>query len=922
MLSKDTGKELKRYLSDYVIVDIETTGIAANNNKIIQISAVKVKGEEIINEFESFVNPNVPIPPEVSKHTGITDSMVEHRPVIKDALTDFLGFIGDDVLVCHNAPFIMGFLNEAASDLFGTVIGNDYIDTDYIAKNRLPKSQHRSVSALADYYGINTEGDFGLLADCRAVKKIYECLFHRRKAAADGVIELHCHTKMSEGKGLIAPDELVRYAYDKGYKAIAITDCGNVQAFPVAYRTWLKMWNEYEDGCRQIGVEADKNDFLKVIYGLEGNLLAEDGNVYPVLLYAKNDEGIKNLYKIVTASNLEYYDKMPLIPRKYLDEHRDGLIVGAACENGEVFTAVNTSDYYELSKKEGMPYNDIIKKRVSYYDFLEMVPYDKFDDKDGFKFERYMCYETVNVGLKPMIATSDAYYLNEEDKACWKILTRNKEAYCNRPRHLMNYNEDCKSLFKTWTEGNTESLRELPDKLFDNRVLIADQIEYVSPLREGRFIPEYPNADEELTNICIRRVKELFGENPDGEVRKRLKRELSAIKENGYAGLFMMWRKLVRKSLDEGYPAGIRGTVGSSFVAYLCGITDINPLSKENGGYQIPAEVFMGLNLDKEPDININFGSNIKDVIQEYVRELPGVGDICHGGTIASLNVKTAQRNVERYFKENELPVFEECEMNGLIDKLVGVKTQNGSHPGGIIVCPKEEKLVSFTPLTHPSFPKMSITTEFDYHSIDDNLLRLDILGHPQYDMLHVLQEKTGVKAEDIPLDDEAVLKLVCDVECEKIEDLPEFGSEYARTMIKAAKPETFDDLVMISNLIHGTNVWDGNQKELIENGIIVLSECISSRDDVMYFLMCNGIGKKEAFYIMESVRKGKGLTDDMRQIMMEAEIPAWYMQACEKIRYLFPKAHAVSATMMAVRLAYYMVYYPDEYFEALLEVG
>ena len=919
MLSKDTGKELKKYLPDYVIVDVETTGIDINNDKIIKISAVKVKDEEIINEFDSFVNSNVPIPPEVSKLTRITDSMIKHSPVIKDALTDFLRFIGDDVLVCHNAPFIMGFLNEASSDLFGTVIGNDYIDTDYIAKNRLPKSQHRSVSALADYYGINTEGDFGLLADCCVVKEIYECLFHRRKADTDGIIELHCHTKMSADKGFIAPDELVRYAYDKGYKAIAITDCGNVQAFPVAYRAWLKMWNEYEDGCRQIGAEAYKNDFLKVIYGLEGNLLAEDGNVYPVLLYAKNDEGIKNLYKIVTASNLEYYDKMPLIPRKYLDEHRDGLIVGAACENGEVFTAVNKSDY-ELSKKEGMPYNDIIKKRVSYYDFLEMVPYDKFDDKDGFKFERYMCYETVNVGLKPMIATSDAYYLNEEGKACWEILTRNKEAYCNRPRHLMNYNEDCKRPFKTWTEGNPESLRELPDKLFDNSAFIADQIEYVNPLREGRFIPVYPNADEELASICTEKVTKLFGDNPDGEVRKRLKRELSAIKENGYAGIFMIWRQLVKKSLDEGYPTGIRGTVGSSFVAYLCGITDINPLSKENGGYQLQVEVFLGLLLDKEPYICVNFGSNIRDIIQEYVGELPGVGETCHAGTITTLAEKTAQRNIEMYYKENALSVPDEQEMNKLIDKLVGVKRGNGVHPGGIIVCPKEEELVSFTPLTHP-FPGKSITTEFEYHTIADNLLKLDIIAHTKYDMLHALQEKTGVMAEDIPLDDEEVLKLLCDVECEEREDLYEFGNEYARTMIKAAKPETFDDLVKISNLIHGTNVWDGNQKELMENGIIALSDCISSRDDVMYFLMCNGIGKKEAFYIMESVRKGKGLTDDMRQIMMEAEIPAWYMQACEKVRYLFPKAHAISTTMLAVRLAYYMVYYPDEYYESLSEV-
>ena len=606
----------------------------------------------------------------------------------------------------------------------------------------------------------------------------------------NGIIELHCHTKMSEGKGLIEPDELVRYAYDKGYKAIAITDCGNVQAFPDAYRTWLKLWNKYEDECRQKGVEADKNDFLKVIYGLEGNMVTEEGRIFPVLLYAKNETGIRNLYKIVTASNLEFYDKMPLIPRNYLNEHRDGLIVS-----------------------------------------------------------------------------------------------------------------------------------ELPDKLFDDGTFIADQIEYVNPLREGRFIPKYPNADEELTNICSERVKELFGDDPDLEVRERLEQELNAIKQNGYAGIYMIWRQLVRKSLEEGYPTGLRGSVGSSLVAYLCGITDINPLSKENGGYQIPVEVFMGLNLDKEPDIDINFGLNIRNVIQDYVSELPGVGETCHAGTINTMFEKTARRKAERFYEENNLPVPDEQELDRLIDKLVGVKTGNGVHPGGIIVCPEGEELVSFTPLTHP-FPEKCVTTEFDYHSIDDNLLKLDILGHSKYDMLNVLQEKTGIKPENIPLDDDKVLKVLCDANYEVIDGIIEFGSGYVRNLVRAAKPATFDDLVKISALSHGTDVWYGNQKELIESGQIGLSDCIASRDDIMLYLMSMTMPKADAYRIMDSVRKGKGLTDEQRQMMKEAGVPEWYIQVCERVSYLFPKSHAVSYTMLAVRLAYYMVYYPDEYYEALSEVG
>lgn len=830
MLSKETGKELNTYLVNYVIIDVETTGIDSDKDELIEISAVKVKGEEIIKEFDSFIKPMVPIPAVVTELTGITDSMVEQSPSIKDVLTGFLEFIGNDVLVCHNAPFALSFLNRNARELFGMVIGNDYIDTNRIAKKRLPQLRTRVLPALVDYYGINVAGESGLLTDCHIVKEVYECLYHRRKADADGIIELHCHTKMSEEKGLIAPDELVRYAYDKGYKAIAITDCGNVQAFPEAYRMWLKLWNEYQDGCRQKGEEADKRDFLKVIYGLEGNLLAEDGNVYPILLYAKNDAGIKNLYRIVTASNLEYFDEVPLIPREYLNAHMDGLIVE-----------------------------------------------EKFND-------------------------AGVFYIDETDKTAFDILS--------------SLLREKSSVVSCGLSDKYES-EEIEKKMEE----IADQIEYANPLREGRYIPKYPNADEELTKICNEKVKELFGDAPDFEVRKRLERELTAIKENGYAGIYMMWRQLIRKSLDEGYPTGIRGAVGSSFVAYLCGITEINPLSKENGGYQIPVEVFMGLNLDRKPDIDINFGPNIRDVIQEYVGELPGVGEICHGGTISTMAEKTAKRIIERYFGENDLSMPEEKEMDALIEKLTGMKRGNGVHPGGIIVCPEGEELVSFTPLTHP-YPGKSITTEFDYHSIDDNLLKLDILGQIQLDILHVLQEKTGVRVEDIPLYDEEVLKLLCDVDCEEIVDFLEFGSKYTRAIIKVAKPESFDDLVKISALSHGTDVWHGNQRELVESGQISLSDCIASRDDIMLYLMNMTVQKDDAYRIMDSVRKGKGLTDVQKQLMKDVGVHEWYIQVCEKIRYLFPKAHAVSYTMMAVRLAYYMVYYSDEYYESLSEVS
>lgn len=919
MMLKGSGKELNKYLVNYVVINIETTGMASDADEIVKISAVKVRNEIIMEEYDSLVKPSSPIPFEVSELTGITDSMVEQSPVIKHVLTDFLKFIGDDVLVCHNAGFDLGFLNKAAMDLFGSVIGNDYIDTCSISQKRLPKLHARVLSDFVDYYGINIADESGLLKDCHIVKEIYECLFHRRKVGDDGIIELHCHTTMTEGKGLIPSDELIRYAYDKGYRAIAITDYGNVQAFPESYRTWREMWNEYRDGCRQAGQKADKNDFLKVIYGLEGNLLAEDGCVYTILLYAKNDIGIKNLYKIVTASNLEYYDEIPLIPRKYLDEHRDGLIVGSACDGGEIFTAIN-SNFHALGSTGDKAYRDHIRKRVSYYDFLEIVPYNPLDNENDYRFERYMYYETAYIGVKPMLVASDAYYLSKTDKKCWEILTENTEGYCDLPRHLMSYDEDCKKSFNKWTFDAPEILRNLPEKLFENRTLIADQIDYVNPLREERFIPDYSDAGDELTNICTDKMKVLFGDNPAYEVRKRLERELKAIKENGYAGIYMMWRQLIRKSLDKGYPTGISGAVGSSFVAYLCGITEINPLSKEQGGYQIPVEVFMGLKLDREPVISIDLGTNIKDVIQEYISELPGVGEICHCGAISTMAEKTAERKVEQYYYKNNLTIPDKNEMDAFIENLIRVKNGNDIHPDGIIVCPKDEELVSFTPLTHP-YPGKNVTTEFDYRVIDGNLLTLHIFGHKQYDVLHVLQKKTGVRTEDILLDDAKVLKFFCDVGYEEIRDFPKFGNDHSSAIIKLAKPETFDDLVKISALSQGIDVWHGNQNELFESGQIVLSDCISSRDDIFLYLTNKALPKNDAYNIMESVRKGMGLTDAQKQIMMEAVVPEWYIQACEKIRYLVPKSHAISYTMMMVRLAYYWLYYPEEYYESLSEV-
>lgn len=608
-----------------------------------------------------------------------------------------------------------------------------------------------------------------------------------------GMIDIHCYTKMSGEKGQLSPKELVKHAYDNGFKAIAITDCGNVQAFPEAYREWSRLWEKYQKECRNTGKEAVQDAFLKVIYGLEGNMLTEEGKVFTMLIYAKNDIGIRNLYKIVTASCLEYCNnKTPMIPKAILEKYSEGLIICSVDDKCKEYPAINTN--------------------------------------------------------------------------------------------------------------------------------IEKQIEYVNPLRVGKCWPEYPYAEEKLSEICKSRVKELFGDKPNIEVRKRLERELNAICQNGYAGVYMIWRQIVKKSLDEGYPVGFRGSVGSSLVACLCGITEINPLSPESGGYQLPTEVFMGINLDKEPDIEINVSPVIQETVQNYIEELPGVGETCYGGTIATITAEYAEKLVEKHYKTEKNQPDSDTKKEQ-VKALIGAKKGNGIHPGGIIVCPEGEDIVSFTPLDHPYFGD-KIITHFEYHDICDNLLKLTILGHDKYELLHFLQEKTGVRIEDIPLDDKKTLDMICDVNTALIDELPEFGSEYVRQIIKETAPKSFEDLVKISALSHGTDAWNNNQDELIKNKTIKLSDCIASRDDIMIYLMDRGLEKNDAYEIMESVRKGRGLKEDQMKLMTEAGIPDWYIQACKKIRYLFPKAHAVSYTMMAVRLAYYKMYYPEAYQEGLSFIG
>ncbi len=713
-------------------------------------------------------------------------------------------------------------------------------------------------------------------------------------------IELHCHTKMSAGEGLIAPSELIRYAYDNGYAAVAVTDTGNVQAFGEACYTWKKLWKEYSGECEAKGMKAHREDFLKVIFGMEGMLLKEDGASFPVLLYAKNETGFRNLYRIVTESCLKHNEKGPKIPVSFLDEHREGLIIGAACDGGEAILAIENGEDDET-----------VRNIMAFYDFLEIVPLKEWTDT----LSRYAALGK-QCG-KRIAAASDAYYINEEDSVIFDILTEGMQTgkpYSERPRYLTD-----KEGFANAFAG--ECPEELVAEFYENSARIADEAGYVSPFRKGRFLPEYPDAAEKLTEICRKRLHEIYGEDVPEEADERLRTELRAICGNGFAPIFMIMYELVKKSHDLGYPTGVRGSVGSSFAAYLCGISPVNPLSRENGGFDIPAEVFFGLRFDKEPDIDLNVAPSVQELLQDYAGELPGVGDICIAGTVMTVREMRAKILVEKYFEKHGLPLPDGGTVKRFVEKITGVKTGNGQHPGGVILCPSGKELTSFTPLMYPDSGRR-IVSHFSYYDFDLNLLKADVLQLKNFEVLHELQELTGISQDEIPLDDEKVLMKLCDPKKKKIKDIPEFGNRTVRRIIKLTKPKTLEDLMKISALVHGTDVWTDNQDRLFEEGKISISECIASRDDIMLTLMGKGMSKDKAFTIMEHVRKGRGVNEIEEAAMKEAGIPKWYIEACKKIRYLFPKAHAAAYTLMTYRLAWYLVYYPEAFEEAVITAG
>ena len=708
--------------------------------------------------------------------------------------------------------------------------------------------------------------------------------------------ELHLHTKMSQMDALISPTEAVKAAKDMGLVAVAITDHDGVQAFPEAMR-------------------ASEIYGVKVIYGIEINYkesVDSDCEEYHQTILVRTQAGLKNLYRLISKGHLEYCQtRRPIYPKEELDAYRDGLLFGSACGQGELFAALMADAPDET-----------LESIVKYYDYLEIQPIcsNRFyvereilgSDEDIKAINRRIVALGEKYG-KPVVATCNAHFLDPGDEICRKILL-------NAQYRKSTENDLDRGLYLRTTEEMLEEFSYLGEEkayevVVTNTRKIADMIGEVRPIPKERCFPVLDGAEEELKRICEKRFQELYGDESSEIARVRLNDELSVILNNGYASLYMIAKQTVDKSESLGYHVGARGGVGASLVAYLAGITDVDPLK-----YDIPYESFLGLHGDRVPDIDLNFSGDVREQIFKFIEETFGEDHVIRAGTIGTMLKGTAYGHARKYFNERNIPISTE-ELERLSDKLVGILRITGQHPGGLMIIPKECDIYDFTPIQHPANDQTSeiVTTHFSFLDLHNSLLKIDVLTHDIPTRFKLLEELTGVRISDVPPDDPKVIELIANGDTF---GLPEFGTPFVRDVLRRTKPKTFDDLLKISGLTHGTNTWNENAHDLIMNGVCELSDVVALRDDVMLYLMKQGIDKKLAFTIMESVRKGKGLTEEQEKTMKDAGVPDWYIDSCRKIMYLFPKAHAAANVMSDVRLAWYKLYYPTAFYSSTLTVN
>ncbi len=900
LVINDKGQSMD---SEYVVFDIETTGLSPRYNKIIEIGAVKIKNGKIQDTFSEFINPEVPIPYTITKLTSITDQMVMEAPTIDEILPKFMEYVGDAILVAHNASFDTGFIKEFCKQL-DIPFDSTIMDTMTLAHVLIPELGKYTLDRLCKQFNVSLE--------------------HHHRACDDAAATAEIFLKM------------LKMVHDKGVDTV--------------------------------------NELNKM--GSASPDIIKKAKTYHGIILVKNETGRVNLYRLISESHINYFNRRPRMPKSLINKYREGLIIGSACEAGELYRAV----LYGESEDE-------ITRLANFYDYFEIQPVGNnmflIDDEkapvNSIKDLQDINKRIVELGRqfnKPVVATCDVHFLDPEDEIYRRIIMAGK-GFADADRQPPLFFRTTEEMLAEFEYLGSDVAKEV---VITNTNKIADMIEKISPVRPDKQPPIIENSDEMLTTICYDKAHEIYGPDLPDIVVKRLEKELHSIISNGFAVMYIIAQKLVWRSNDDGYLVGSRGSVGSSFVATMAGITEVNPLpahyicpkcyytdfdsdfvkqyegqsgcdmpdmacpkcgtNMKKEGHDIPFETFLGFNGDKEPDIDLNFSGEYQPKAHAYTEELFGKGKAFRAGTIGTMAEKTAFGYVYNYYKDKGIEK-RRCEMERLALGCTGVKRTTGQHPGGMIVLPKHEEIYSFTPIQKPANDMSTdiITTHFEYHSIDHNLLKLDILGHDDPTMIRRLEDLTGLDAKTIPLDDKDVMELFHGTEILGIkpEDIggtrlgtlgiPEFGTEFAMQMLIDTNPKAFSDLARIAGLSHGTDVWLGNAQTLIAEGTCELSSAICTRDDIMTYLIYRGLEPGTAFKIMENVRKGmvaKGKCDkwqEWKAEMIAHDVPEWYIWSCEKIKYMFPKAHAVAYVMMAWRIAYYKINYPLAYYTAFFSI-
>ncbi len=877
------------FKGEYVVLDIETTGLSYLNCDITEIGAVRVVNGELKDEFKTFVRPSGPIPAGIVALTGITDEMVENAPLPKEALSEFRVFCGDALLVAHNAGFDMGFIKHKGAEL-GIDFNNEYIDTIALCRVAYPQLTRYKLNLVAKHLNIHLD--------------------HHR-----AVNDAQCAAKVM-----------------------------------------LACFGEFEK--QGISDLAALNGYA----GTKRNVKSMD--MYHIVLLCKNKKGLTNLYRLVSDAHINHYYKKPRMLKSLIQKHREGLIVGSACEQGELFRALIGG----ASREE-------LLKIASFYDYLEIQPIEnnmfliKKGEARDIEHLQQLNRQIYELGLemgKPVVATGDVHFLDAEDEVFRRIIF-----------HTLGFEDTEQSpLFYRTTNEMLDAFSYLgEDEAYDvvvkNTNEIANQVEEIELFQSETAMPIVEGADDEILQSAYETAHKIYGDPLPEIVEARLKRELDSIINNGFGVLYWAASRLVKKSLSDGYLVGSRGSVGSSLAATMMGITEVNPLTPHyicpnckhsdfdtdkskypcgvdlplkncpncgteynRNGYDIPFEVFLGINADKVPDIDLNFSGEYQSKAHKYTEELFGSDNVFRAGTISSIKDKTAYGYVKKYLDETN-KVAATAEINRLVEGVSGVKRTTGQHPGGMVIVPKNREIYEFTAVQKPADSEEAdtITTHFDFNSMHDILIKLDILGHDVPTIIRHLQDVTGMDPLTIPLDDPDTMKLFSSLESLNLTPdqlmgidvgtlgIPEFGTKFVRQMLKQTLPTTMAELVRISGLSHGTDVWLGNAQELIANGTATLKECICTRDDIMNYLVACGVEKRQAFFTMESVRKGKGLKPEMEQAMAEANVPDWFVDSCKKIKYMFPKAHAVAYVVMSLRIAYCKVHYPEAFYATYFTV-